>query len=537
MESNGGNNLLFRFIMKKNLLIYCILPVFTVFAGCSVFRPGAVKTAEEISLQEKNNNITEVGHLTGTFNKNDFSGKKLVSYSNKELDTLFESLSLSAFYFVENPQPVYLMESVFREKQRRNSATEYYVKEMFKAFLETYMFDKCYALKKEYPNVSLDYMPEKFISGPAEADKAWRIYNLSDGWNIASVEASGFDKGKKIIMVILPGCSAAETAIQKILDDPEWGPVFRKYGAILMGRMAFQYVDALRKYYKYNNVYLAYRESDFSKLDFRSSPNLYFLYDGEVKYNHIGFGEKKGASWKDEFIKGMVAIGVDKDDTVIPNKTAVNEKSAITEKTVPDKIKTSAVKTKNAADKTKSDTDGDFMLSLNDLLKDIPQEEHSEFLNSFVMKNGQIVSFNYSVFAKHFSEEKLKKTVNAIHAAGYQDKTKKKPAVNRYSKISELLSKVPEKVRDEFIESFVFKNAFLVSAYTEKLTKAIGEKKAEEILKTLATSSGEIREFSVGKSGPDTGDILLNSACKKQNGKLSCVAQQGSVCDSYCYSK
>lgn len=178
------------------------------------------------------------------------------------------------------------------------------------------------------------------------------------------------------------------------------------------------------------------------------------------------------------------------------------------------------------------------IIMMKDLLKDVPADARSEFLNSFTFKNGRVVSV-YLVplkrtLTKTAAEDIVKKIFfhpeSEANAVSGSD-----GAPIRFARISELLGDIPQDVRDGFLNSLTFKDGTFVSAYIGGLRKEMTRSRLEKTLKTIATTNGPVQEFN---SKTLCGDgICIDSACTGGDGHPhpECVDSNGWTCDTACH--
>lgn len=301
--------------MKKKLLtnLYLIFPMLLLSSGCARHHTAILKTATAVTQESEkmDYNISLISSLAADFKQRDFSDRRIKHYSDTELHRLYEALSNITFFFPEYTGQVEMQERIFREELNRNIPSKSEIKDMFTTYLEARLFQQAVDLKKRFPDITFPSMPEKIIPDLPAGINAWRVYDVYDNGRTLEIKNSQLDKGPKVIMLMFPGCAAAERSMQRILDDPGLAQLFLKYGTVLTKRLNAETVALWRTHFGFPEVYLAYKVSDFPGLDFSASPHFYFLEDGKIKFDFTGWGNKSDPGHgKTEILKGFAAIGI-----------------------------------------------------------------------------------------------------------------------------------------------------------------------------------------------------------------------------------
>jgi len=174
---------------------------------------------------------------------------------------------------------------------------------------------------------------------------------------------------------------------------------------------------------------------------------------------------------------------------------------------------------------------------IKNLLKNIPVEDRSEFLNSLVLKNGRIVSADLAPLNRTLTENDTAAVVKDIFYRSENDKSKTKNAglPARWADMSKLLTGVSPDAKDNFLGSLMFKDGYFVSAQISELRGAVAPERLDEIIKAIATTPGPLTTF-----GPKTlcGDgVCYKSHCVsvEGDGTHQCRDHKTSVCDSSCH--
>lgn len=298
--------------------LFALAALFFV-AGCGGSRQAILRTADAVAEEavKEDYDITAMAKLAAGFNPKDFSGKRIRRYSDSELDRLGAVLGTVTFYFPENYEQVEMLESVFVEMSERNILDEPGIRGMYRTYLGARLFSKAAELRQRFPGIKFYSMPEKIVSELPPGVKAWRVYAVPDDGRTIEAKASKLGEGRKIVMLMLPGCGVSEKAMRELLDDPAFGPAFQGHGVVLTSRINAESVALWKSHFAFPEVYLAYKSSDFPGFDFDSSPNFYFLRDGAIKYNFTGWSNNGNPDFgRTEMTKGLAAISVSSEPAV-----------------------------------------------------------------------------------------------------------------------------------------------------------------------------------------------------------------------------
>lgn len=295
-------------IKKDHLNRWLFFAVF--ISACASPQTKALRIAEGI-MKSNDPDPREVYSFASSFREGDFSTARLNKYPDAAVNRLYDALYRAAYYFPENSRYITMQENVFKEISARNIYTKSDIPNMYKIYLGARMFAKAADLRKRFPEIKLNPMPEKIISDIPPGSYAWRVYNVEDEGNTIELKALQFDKGPRVALLMLPGCEIAETAMGEILADPVLAPIFRERGTVITNRVNAGTIALWKKYFNFPEVYLAYKASDFPGFDFGSSPNFYFLWDGKIKYSFSGWSNPNiPGLGKNEMLKGLAAISI-----------------------------------------------------------------------------------------------------------------------------------------------------------------------------------------------------------------------------------
>jgi len=178
------------------------------------------------------------------------------------------------------------------------------------------------------------------------------------------------------------------------------------------------------------------------------------------------------------------------------------------------------------------------LVVMKELLKDLPAGDRAEFLNSMVMINGRVVSMSLAPLKKNLASEKMDSVVKTIyyHPEG-SDKSSRKnnKSPMRFTEISKLFKDIPPDVRNEFLDSLMFKDGSFVSAYIGGLRRTVKPARMDEIIKAMATTPGPIRQFDPKTLCWD--GICYDSVCHgDDDGDVKCIDGTDSSCDTSCHN-
>lgn len=295
--------------MKNTTIIACVAA--SVFlAGCAGPETRLKKIAEAITSSEETHDIKTINDLSASIGSADLTPQSLSRYSDKTINTLYETLSKVSFYSPDEEMYVLRQEIVFDEKLRRGKYNTEDVEDMLSTFLESRLFDKAIILKRRFPEMTLPDIPASIIAGNVPQSASWQAYGISEHGNKIELKVLPLATGPKIIMFASPGCGAAESAIKNILDDKELGPIFTASAVIITRKFDPVGVETVKEKFNFPAVYIAHKSSDFPGLQLHPSPHFYFLKEGKALYEFKSWSsENNGEYSKKKVKKGLMAIG------------------------------------------------------------------------------------------------------------------------------------------------------------------------------------------------------------------------------------
>lgn len=175
------------------------------------------------------------------------------------------------------------------------------------------------------------------------------------------------------------------------------------------------------------------------------------------------------------------------------------------------------------------------LIVMKDLLKDVPADERSEFLNNLTLSEGSLLSADLKALRKKLSDEQVTEIVAALAPKpGAKDKQAKSKPGRKLFLSSELLQGVPKPVADEFLLSMMIHDGRVVSADIGALRKSVSEKRLVEILDSLAEAEAQAPQRP-GLKGLCGNGWCDDSVCTSTNQEpLHCATKKDKTCWSTC---
>jgi len=192
-------------------------------------------------------------------------------------------------------------------------------------------------------------------------------------------------------------------------------------------------------------------------------------------------------------------------------------------------------KTKTSGQTTSRKT---HMVKIKELVKALSPEDRSELYNSFILKDGRIVSMSFAQLKRTFNTKQMDSIIGDIfYSEDENEKASEATAAipARLTQISESLKDLPVDIRDEFIGSMMFKNGAFVSAYIGGLRRILAPARMDEILQSVTSTPGLTGSF--GPKALCLGTTCYDSACStSSDGGTDCIDSTDSVCSASCHS-
>lgn len=294
----------------RKMVIVCGLAGVAAFGGGCASPAGRNADISQALVKEARPDLGVVAAAAARFREGDFSDAALKTHSDGELDQLYEALYRVNFYYPGRKNSIVLQRGVLEERLRRKRQTNEDGERMHKVYIGARMFEDAAAIGKLFPGAEFPAVPELIVSGGG-GENNWRVYDISDGGKRAELRSLPLAAGRRIIMEIFTGCPTAEKALGDILADPALADAFRKYGLLVTDRFDAVGVLLWREHFKFPEVYIAHRRDEFPGVNFRTSPNFYFLDAGEIKHSFFGWADKsRPDSGAANLLKGLRAISV-----------------------------------------------------------------------------------------------------------------------------------------------------------------------------------------------------------------------------------
>lgn len=304
---------IFENTMTINTIYFYVAAICVFMTGCTGHKVKITQLSEQIikSTHKSPHDLSEITTFSSRLHKYNLSEKKLQKYPNKTINRLYKALRSITFLFPDWNTDVLLQEKVLKEKIHRRVYNDYDLEKMYETYLAARMFKKAIGIKNQFSKVQFPSMPETILSDNPSGAKLWRVYDVPDDGKTANLKILSLEKGLKVIMTMLPGCSVAEKAMADIMEDSELSKVFKKHGAVITKTFNAESVSLWKSHFNLSNVYIANKASDFPGFNLSSSPNFYFLKNGKIIFQFVGWGgidELKEC--KAEMHKGFEAISV-----------------------------------------------------------------------------------------------------------------------------------------------------------------------------------------------------------------------------------
>ncbi len=294
--------------MKTKHLGWLFLAVFAV--SCTGPQTRTLNIANGIMESNSDPDLAEVRSLAAGFAEKDFSTARLAKYPDTGLDRLYDALFRVSFFFPEHPASVDLQAKVLEEKLRRGHKTDFDVERMHKSYVGARRFNDAAAIAGRFPGLKYSYIPPT-LTDETNGAAAWRAYGIPGSFETVVLKNLPLARGPRIVISMFPGCEITEAAVEEILADPALSPLFRKYGMLLTLRFDPRSMTLWRDHFKFTEVYIAYKPSDFPGFDFDFSPSIYFMLDGKIKHSVSGWRRNQNPNFgMNEMRKGLSAISI-----------------------------------------------------------------------------------------------------------------------------------------------------------------------------------------------------------------------------------
>jgi len=121
---------------------------------------------------------------------------------------------------------------------------------------------------------------------------------------------------------------------------------------------------------------------------------------------------------------------------------------------------------------------------MKDLLKVFPLEDRIEFIDSIALLDGRIVSSGYISLTRTQEMDFVNKQIETL-AHIQTNKTFAEKQRKEIFKLHNLVSPIPDKLRNEFLDNLMYKNAMIVSAYIDGLKKKMKDDMIAALLKDI----------------------------------------------------
>jgi len=312
--------------MRTKSIVFYIIAMPLLAAGCAGNEAKVAKISDAIikeSATYSEFSSDKITSLVSEFRPEYLDEKILKTYSDRTVIRFYEALMDATSEHPEDAIHVQMQKNVLEEKLRRKKAHDHDLSEMLMTYLSARNLDQAAAFRNRFPNTQLPMVPEIISSTATPQSTLWNVYDISDGGKKAQLRALPMGTGPQIVMIMLTGCSAGETAMSDILADAEFGPLFRKHGTVITNKFDSQGISMWQDYFKFPGVYIISKKSAFPNFKFDNSPQFYFLKDGKIISEQLGWGrDNRKPESMTKFRKGLQSIiGVPETSTISKPQT------------------------------------------------------------------------------------------------------------------------------------------------------------------------------------------------------------------------
>ena len=297
----------------KGLYALCSISLLMLTCACAGLQTDAADKAARIIALDRNPDISRQERIPRELKKADrfvdadFTADKLHAYSPQTLKLLLKGLDTASFYSYGAAHYVSMQEKVFNELADRHLQTPEDIEAIFQKYLSARMFDKAKSLRSKYPDAKLWRIPEIVESNGH--GKSYGVYDISDDSRTATVKYLPIDSGPKIVIAALGECPVTARALKSVETDKDLLRVLQSNGMLLTMRFEPEGVAFFNaKTTAATRLYVAYTLEDWPGMDFTMSPTFYFLKDGKILHQFVGWGPDE-ESLRD-FNKGLALIGL-----------------------------------------------------------------------------------------------------------------------------------------------------------------------------------------------------------------------------------
>jgi hypothetical protein len=295
--------------------ILCVPILLVLACACAGPQMRAQRNAERTLALENNQRMSpeqrvpRLLKLADKFTYEEFASAKLANYAADTLKLLLQSLNSASFY-TNGAQP-YLswQERVFEEMAARKIQDSGDIEDLFHKYLAARMFDRAKALRARFPSANLWKVPEIVESNDAGGGR-YKVFDISDDAQTATVKYLPVGMGPKIVIAAIGGCPVTARALKYAQTDKDMLRALQANGFIVTKRFEPAGVAFMNSKTSAARLYVAYTVKDWPGFDFSRSPTFYFLKDGKILHEFVGWGDD-GEAVRD-FNKGMELIGLRK---------------------------------------------------------------------------------------------------------------------------------------------------------------------------------------------------------------------------------
>ncbi len=281
-----------------------------LLTGCVSREAGVRHIAGKIQDVEFVRRLVDISRPAARLRDSELAESRLRTYSDETIERLYQALAHVTFFLAEQHRYVRLQQDVLSEKTRRHTRNRGDVKDMYKAYVGARLFDEARELRSISPEGEFPTIPEIVIASGVPAMARWRAYDVSDLGRTARLIELPLERGTSVVLTMWTGCSVSERALTDILNDGEFAERFRAHGLLLTERFDAVGVEKWKEHFKFSDVYIANKASDFPGLNFLASPQFFFLKGGKVVYEFRGWSSHEDSRTRASLRRGMKALGI-----------------------------------------------------------------------------------------------------------------------------------------------------------------------------------------------------------------------------------
>lgn len=221
-----------------------------------------------------------------------------------DLRLLYRAASLVLAY-TQSPRYVLDARLDLSEIEKRNAASNMDYLQMYNSLIGARMLDEARSLAARRHITGIEPIPViKQKDGGVAPQGEWEVSPESQEVLLRHVKLSG----KQIIVIGHPLCHFTQNAATSINNDPDLGPIFIRYSHWIIPQSEKFELPAIQEWNRTHSqepMSIAYRSSDWPMFDSWATPTFYFLNDGKVVSEVIGWPAEGN---RDQILKSLRKI-------------------------------------------------------------------------------------------------------------------------------------------------------------------------------------------------------------------------------------